>query len=228
MDWSKIWDTLLPACCASCGAPPSLCCIDCLPTAQPFTATRGSTVISVATPLDSSLARLITQFKDHGQLALAHSLAELASAALDLALTVEAAQARVPARGISWIPSSKSARRKRGFDANRQLLTRAMRRRAAEGLPTLPLVTSLRHVARNRDQSALSRDERFVNTLGSFEASGRAHSVLLFDDILTTGATLESALTALERSGWNVAGCFALAETPLRTAAVSASRIGKV
>ena len=230
MYWSKVWDRILPTKCAVCGQLPSPCCSGCEPTARPFKVTRGDTSVAVAAQLNPAISTLITEFKDKGQLALANSLTQLCSAALELelrGLQFESG-AETASLAIAWVPSSRAAQRRRGFDANGHLLRKTMQWRKREGLAIFPLVSTLRHVARNRDQSGLSREERFTNASGSFVAIGRPRRLLLFDDILTTGATLGSALSALQLANFQVAGCFALAETPLRATSVGASRIGQV
>lgn len=186
--------------------------------------------MAVAAQLDPAISTLITEFKDKGQLALANSLTPLGSAALELELRGLQFESRADSAPlqIAWVPSSRAAQRRRGFDANGHLLRRMMQSRNREGLTTFPLVSALRHIARNRDQSGLRREDRFTNASGSLLAIGRPRRLLLFDDILTTGATLGSALAALHLANFQVVGCFALAETPLRATSVGASRIGKV
>lgn len=228
MDWTRLWDTLLPARCVACDKPPSPCCFDCQPVADPYSVTRGATAVTVALSLDTNLSKLITGFKDNGQLALGSSLANLASASLERLLKKAQIESSLDSVAISWVPSSRSARAKRGFEANRLLLVKMMSRRRKAGLRTFPIVSVLKHVSRNRDQSGLSRSERFINTEGTFQARFHNQKLLLFDDIVTTGATLDAALAALTRKGCSVLSCFALAETTLRAQPALKSRIVEV
>jgi predicted amidophosphoribosyltransferase len=72
-------------------------------------------------------------------------------------------------------------------------------------------------------QHRLKRDLRWQNQQGAFRCLHRpgheslpakCRTVLLVDDILTTGATACSAAAALEAMGWRVAGMACLGRTP--------------
>jgi hypothetical protein len=67
-------------------------------------------------------------------------------------------------------------------------------------------------------QHRLGRRLRQENQRGSFQLRAchgwrPPHSVLLVDDILTTGATLRHAALCLEQAGWRVVGAACLART---------------
>jgi len=72
-------------------------------------------------------------------------------------------------------------------------------------------------------QHRLNRELRWLNQQGAFRCLHRpghdslpagCRSVLLVDDILTTGATACAAAAALEAMGWRVAGMACLGRTP--------------
>jgi predicted amidophosphoribosyltransferase len=72
-------------------------------------------------------------------------------------------------------------------------------------------------------QHNLNRELRWQNQQGAFHCLHRpghealpanCRSVLLVDDILTTGATACAAAAALERMGWRVTGIACLGRTP--------------
>jgi predicted amidophosphoribosyltransferase len=70
-------------------------------------------------------------------------------------------------------------------------------------------------------QHHLGRQLRQANQEGSFQLQPVAHArrpapVLLVDDILTTGSTLQHAALCLEKDGWPVLGAACLARTPNR------------
>ncbi|MEY3029342.1 MAG: hypothetical protein RL198_739 [Actinomycetota bacterium] len=228
MIWDRVLDTLLPTNCVCCGRPPSLVCASCVTRAKPALAFRGEIQIAVASPLDQNLAKLITEFKDASQVALAAALTGLVNAALNLALQTLLQGQPTSALALTWVPSSRAAFRRRGFDANRVLLKRTQRMRQKAGLAPLRIVQPLRHVAAARDQSGLGRSARFDNLRGRFSARYCSQPLLIFDDIVTTGATLSAAASALESAGCTLLGGFAIAETQLRANRPGASRITKV
>ncbi len=97
---------------------------------------------------------------------------------------------------VTWIPTTARRRRKRGFD-HAELLGRRVGRRLA--IPAKPLLRA--PVARSaRSQTGLTARER--ERRDAFVAVRcRAGSVLVVDDVITTGATLKSAAAALRCVG---------------------------
>lgn len=70
-------------------------------------------------------------------------------------------------------------------------------------------------------QHHLGRQLRLANQKGAFDCTARfrhrsARTLLLVDDVLTTGSTALSAWEALETGGWHVLGLICLARTPSR------------
>jgi predicted amidophosphoribosyltransferase len=59
----------------------------------------------------------------------------------------------------------------------------------------------LKKVRRTRAQADLEREERLKNPKGAYRASGVAGTVLLVDDVLTTGATANACAEALREAG---------------------------
>ena len=208
-----------------CGEQPSVVCDGCVPASKSGIIRRDRFQLAVGAELDECLSKLITAFKDGGQLALKTELAAIANLALDTCLQSFPSPSFDSTAAITWVPSSQSALRRRGFDANLLVLKHTMRLRKLQGLGALQLVSPLRHVGTARDQTALGRGARFENTEGRFKSSYRQEPLLLFDDIVTTGATFLAAAAALESAGCQVVAGFALAETPLLGSTQGASRI---
>ena len=96
---------------------------------------------------------------------------------------------------VAWPPCSRSDKRARGFD-HAELLARGVAERV--GLPARPL---LRRVVRSADQTGLSGELRRRNLIGAFEARACRGVVLLVDDVVTTGATLQACGNALREGG---------------------------
>jgi ComF family protein len=103
--------------------------------------------------------------------------------------------------GLVPIPLHAVRRRERGFN-QAELLAAALSARV--GLPVRPLLRRRSPTAR---QVGLTAAERRRNVSGAFDVpSGLASScrnrcLILVDDVLTTGATLDAAARALARAG---------------------------
>lgn len=99
---------------------------------------------------------------------------------------------------ISWVPSSALRIRKRGYDQSRLLANETGRRLS---LPVVGLLEKTRH---NESQNKLSDpEERRRNVAGAFISCARlsGETVILVDDIYTTGATMRECAGALASAG---------------------------
>jgi ComF family protein len=96
------------------------------------------------------------------------------------------------------IPLHWWRRWRRGYNQSAALATGLT---AVLGLPCRP--SWLRRVRATSTQSSLPATIRRENPRGAFRASARVagHSVLLVDDVLTTGATAHAAASALRKAG---------------------------
>ncbi|MCA9401713.1 MAG: ComF family protein [Candidatus Omnitrophica bacterium] len=108
------------------------------------------------------------------------------------------------------LPLSQTRQRERGYNQSALL---------AQGLSRIygiPVITHcLRKVKNTLPQAQLGEKERWTNISGAFTIrhsevlSGR--SILLIDDLLTTGATVNEATITLKSAGVSKVGVFALA-----------------
>lgn len=109
---------------------------------------------------------------------------------------------------VTWAPTTARRRANRGFDHAR-LLARPVAR--SLGLPCRGLLVrsgSLRQTGRSAAQRRHGP---------RFETNGRVEgSVVVVDDVVTTGATLRAATEALRSAGATSVHGVALARTPLR------------
>ena len=107
---------------------------------------------------------------------------------------------RISCDSISWVPLSRRRLRQRGYDQARLLAEDLSARLSVPCLPTL------RKNRNNPRQSATGNAEkRRRNVKGVYAAMPEADldgkTILLVDDIVTTGATLSEAASVLQKAG---------------------------
>jgi ComF family protein len=168
-------------------------CAGCLREARrPVTLESGHRLVSPF--LDSpELVKLIHLLKFNGL----KGMASLLGAAMARA---QARQAPVPAESLLVpVPMDASSRRKRGFNQAALLAEAAG---AALGIPVAG--RALVKLRRTRAQSLTAEDDRDENVRGAFGKGGesvRGRSVVIVDDLVTTGATVIACATVLEAAG---------------------------
>jgi len=108
---------------------------------------------------------------------------------------------------VTWAPTVEHRRRQRGFD-HAELIARSTAR--ALGVPCVRL---LRRVDMSGPQAAAARAQRLQAPAFTARRS-RASSVLIVDDVVTTGATLAAASGALRTAGVSTIIPAAVAGTP--------------
>ena len=112
---------------------------------------------------------------------------------------------------VTCVPLSWSRHLVRGYNQSE-----VVARRLAKTL-NLPYRPLLRRKRGAKPQSSLARKHRRKNIRGAFSARPRkvaARSVLLVDDVATTGTTLEEASNTLRYCGASTVNCLAVARTP--------------
>lgn len=174
---------------------------------------------------------LLKAFKEHELTALSGYLGRLLAPALreiateffasdttetaSPAPTAKAAVLSQPRVTLVPMPSSRANYVKRGFTPAKLLAAHANR---LAGRPFV--IRSLLRFSRVvDDQSKLNIEQRRVNLAGSMTATRTLSGirVLLFDDVVTTGATLLEAARALTEAGAEVLGFVTFSETLLKT-----------
>ena len=207
------WATLLPTECSGCGAVDRALCASCRLALAPavHAVTRDDALIWAALTYAGPARHVIAAYKDGGRTDAAAALAAPLRAAIVAALVAvpnltEPNQPGSP-RDIHLvtIPSSRLAWRVRGYHPVDALLRRA-------GLHSSPVLVQR---AEALDQVGLGRAARASNKNNSLVARHPLDgvSVILVDDIVTTGATLLEARRAVFAAGGIVVGLAALAET---------------
>jgi predicted amidophosphoribosyltransferase len=214
-------DLLLGAACAGCGRAGRVLCAGCdaaLPRggapAWPSPPPPGLVLPYAGGAYDGMLRELVNQHKEHGVHALAAPLGRvLGDVARDLA-----AHLGLDRVDLVPVPSRRAVVRRRGHDP----LLRVTRHAAAR-LRRTGVAAEVRRLllpgGEVQDQSGLGAADRAANLAGSMTCrrSLRPRSVLVVDDVLTTGSTVREAQRALEDAGVVVAGVATVAATRRRT-----------
>ena len=116
---------------------------------------------------------------------------------------------KIAADCITWVPVSRARRRRRGYDPA-QLLARELGRQLG-----LPVEGLLEKIVENRTQSELRAEERRANVLGVYQPTRperiAGKRILLVDDVVTTGSTLEECSRVLCTAGAAEVNCAAFA-----------------
>lgn len=194
---------LFPVDCAGCGAPDRGLCDDCAALLRPAVTPRttpGGLVVHTALRYESEVRRVILTFKEEGRTDLARHLS------WPFGEAIRAGLAEHPEALIVPVPASRAGYRRRGFDPVRLLLRRTGRRFERMLVPARTTAV----------QKSLGRLERADNLRDALAArpgvAGRP--VLLVDDILTSGATLDEAVRAIAAAGGEAVGGATMAFTP--------------
>ena len=195
-------DLLLPASCAACGRPGQVVCSACAAPLLGPAAIRWPTPAPVGLPAPFAVAdyagtarAVLLAYKERDQVGLTLVLAQALGTAI---ATAGQAVGCTPPPMVVAVPSTRAARRRRGYD-------HALRLARATGSGVV--VPALQHVRDVRDSAGLSAAERAHNLAGAFAVrrstrdlvAGR--TVILVDDVVTTGATLADAARALRAEG---------------------------
>lgn len=113
---------------------------------------------------------------------------------------------------VVYPPRSDKNKRKYDFD-QAEMLSKAL-----AGKLGIPCIKAIKRSKSRKEQKLLSAEQRFKNVKGAFEVDAAELSgmkrVILLDDVMTTGATLNECTRLLKRAG--IAKIFAItvARTP--------------
>ena len=188
---SALLDLVFPSKCVVCERPPQLVCSGCLPAPRHHSELLTGYPLSCALDLEGAAERLITGYKDHSKLALASDLAGI----LDLAIRQHPGE---PAKFL-FPPSSQKNFARRGYNPVELICSNSVQLRPLKRVRARSIKFTL-------DQRGLSAKGRKENLEGAFEVEPGCGSLLIVDDVVTTGATALSLANASAAAGFEVAG----------------------
>ncbi|MGB3731472.1 ComF family protein [Microbacterium sp.] len=199
----EVMALLLASSCPGCDRVGTLLCDDCRwrLVADPLrTISPGGLDVHAALAYEGVAARCIRRLKEDGATLLARPLGGALRSVL-------AAQAPAGALVVP-VPTGHAAYRRRGYRVPELLVGHA-------GFTPARMLRAARPTG---DQRGLGREERARNVAGSLRAvrSGGGRQVVIVDDVVTTGATLDEAARALRAAGFRPICAVALAATPVR------------
>jgi len=189
-----------PKCSRHLGKLPTLAkCNECRKSKPNFDFAWGACIF------DDYLKKLIHDFKYNQKTLLRHPLGELIIRFVDkYYLDIHQFDLVMP------IPLSTTRHRERGYN-QAHLLAVAITQEYSLNL-SIHNLTRIRHT---KNQSLLSRKERWTNITGAFRINNpisiNNQSILLIDDLLTTGATASEAALTLKQCGAKTVGVLTLA-----------------
>lgn len=195
------WRDRTASCCADCwSALPKINTAKCPSCAQPIPTGEALCIECLDDPLPVDWCEAWGQYRD-GLGRLLQALKFERHDFLDDALAglLEAVMRDREFDAIAAVPMPRKKERRRGYN-QAELLARALSRRT--GI-TCDMSLLVRRGDRELQSSLARRSERARNARGAFGAteSARDRSILIVDDICTTGATLRACATALREAG---------------------------
>lgn len=190
-------ELVAPVKCVFCGAKKTLFCPEHVQRSDPKLVEANQLSGYFAQELDPALLSALSAFKDRSITALAKVFGRSLEPLIQTQLWAASDIIVIP-------PSTPKAYRSRGF-----VPVLLMLRKSKNQLP----IAQLRLSRRILDQRALDASERRVNLSGAFRApSLQGKSVLLFDDVMTTSATLQEMNRTVVAAGGVVTGFCVLAK----------------
>lgn len=199
--------------CAACAEELSACARSPLGRTRPDPAPTGFPPAAAAAGYAGAVRGALIAHKERGRLGLGRPLGHALAAAV-CCLTAPADVVLVP------VPSSRAAVRERGHDHALRLAGYAAATLRATGRPARAAAL-LAHRRVLGDQAGLGAAGRAANLAGAFGVRRPVPaglSVVIVDDVVTTGASLAEAARALAAAGAAVHGAATVAATSRRTA----------
>ena len=211
---SDCLDVVLSRVCVHCDRPGALVCGECASLVPKAAQQREfHHELWFGAPYETTVREMINAHKDHGARALTEDLGLLLARAVWSA-AVASSQARpivlVP------IPAHRSSLRMRGRNTVMELGRRAAHEVSRRGMACVvaPLLVRERETKRNAGRSLRERRD-IAGTFGVHARGALPSRVIVIDDIVTTGATVNEGIRALMQAGIGVDAIACVSSTPL-------------
>jgi predicted amidophosphoribosyltransferase len=220
------WNTVSPVRCAGCGRPDVACCHVCARQLRPDVhhptlAIRRALFdvpVLAGTRYEGVVKRVVTAYKERGLVSLGAYLA----GPLRAAVSALGREVSLDGAIVVCVPHSRSGWVRRGRHPTRDLVKRAGWAHALAPVGALRLPLPAPQMASTSSQKSRTRRERLSTPptfVGGEQLAGRR--VVLIDDVLTTGISLEYAARAIASRGGVVVGGVVIAATPPRVQKIS-------
>ena len=198
----SLLDFVFPSRCAVCSSTPQVLCEKCLPLAIPGDFSHSGIPGFYAMEYGLETGRILASYKDQVRLALGPKIV------CPLLPVLERAVSEIAFDVILTPGSSRRNFKKRGVNPSLHLLKLARR----ELMFSQPIL-STKFARDTKDKRSLGAALRLENIAGSMKAPGvSGKSVLLFDDVYTTGATVSELVRVVKLGGGLVAAICVLAK----------------
>ena len=212
---TDLLDLVLARACLDCDEPGRVLCVPCLEDRRGHLR-RG--VLESGLPVTAALdyvphgRELVVAYKEHGTRALAPMLGVL------LADAVGAAANARDGAGLLLVPVPSHRRSRRGFDALGGIVRHAVPELRERGM-RVDVIRPVRRRSGHVPLKELGRDERRRAVADAFRvdpavaarAVAQRRPVIVVDDVVTTGATVERLATVLAAAGCPPSGAASVA-----------------
>ena len=217
---SDFFSFILGSTCPACGCLASQVCSQCLKSIRLNDSVSEQIVeyhdkVIVAYAYSDVIRKVILGFKYRNQRS---SLRFLGDALVDR-LVVEKSRSLCKIDLITWAPTTDLRKIERGHD-HAELITRYVAKQLQ--ISCRKVLTRLS----DHPQTGKSRDARLVGPVFTAQKLNAEH-VLIIDDVVTTGATLNSASHALYQAGAGLVTCMAVASTVLWQSSIGSYALAK-
>ena len=217
---SDFFSFIFGSTCPACGCLASQVCSQCLKSIRLNESVSKQIVeyhdkVIVAYAYSAVIRKVILGFKYRNQRS---SLRFLGDALVDR-LVVEKSRSLCKIDLITWAPTTDLRKIERGHD-HAELIARYVAKQLQ--ISCRKVLTRLS----DHPQTGKSRDARLVGPVFTAQKLNAEH-VLIIDDVVTTGATLNSASHALYQAGAGLVTCMAVASTVLWQSSIGSYALAK-